>query len=187
LSCNGPFKGPRRARATAPTRACAKTAEQASSPVKAPKITEPPRTCTTTPDNGKPAGTTPRPPADHRPDAHPGTATAGTRAGQGAQTRPAHAAVDARLPASEPPLRRAATTVAIFIATGKQGRILAMAKVRPGQRQMPSRNKCASLPTRCGYRSRTVVYPSGAEFPILATCNERCISRVLEQLAFRGG
>src|SRR5262252_7552335 len=44
---------------------------QASSPVKAPKITEPPRTCTTTPD------TIPGPPADRRPDAHRGTAAAG--------------------------------------------------------------------------------------------------------------
>src|SRR5215475_8988900 len=47
--------------------------------VKEPKITEPPRICTTTPDNCEPAGTLPRPPADHKPDAHRGTATAGRR------------------------------------------------------------------------------------------------------------
>jgi len=60
-----------------PTRAGATTAEQASSPIKAPKITEPPRICTTTPDNSEPAGTIPRPPADRRPDAHRGTAATG--------------------------------------------------------------------------------------------------------------
>ena len=58
LLCNGPSTSPRRARATAPHQDMCQDEEQASSPVKAPKITEPSRTCTTTPD------TIPRPPAD---------------------------------------------------------------------------------------------------------------------------
>jgi hypothetical protein len=54
-----------------PTRTRAKTAEQASSPVTAPKTTEPPGPAP------RPRDTIPRPPADRRPDAHPGTAAAG--------------------------------------------------------------------------------------------------------------
>jgi hypothetical protein len=57
-----------------PTRTCAKTAEQASSPVKAPKITEPPRICTTTPDNCEPIGPIPTP-LPHPAHAH--TCTSG--------------------------------------------------------------------------------------------------------------
>src|SRR5215471_3036029 len=89
-----------------------------------------------TPDNCEPAGTIPRLPDDRRPGARRGTAAAGR--GQGAQTRPAHAAVDARRRASEPPLGRAAATVAICTAAWKQGRILAMAKV-------PSRSAANAL------------------------------------------
>jgi hypothetical protein len=71
----------------------------------------------------------PRPPADRRPDAHPGHHSRRTRASHGAPTRPAHAAVNARRPASEPPPGRAAATAATFTTTWKQGRIPATAKV----------------------------------------------------------
>ena len=81
-----------------PTRTCAKTAEQASSPVKAPKITEPPRICVTIPGQLRPASALP---------AHPLTAgrtlTWGTPAAGRGQARvlnqAAHAAIDATLPA----------------------------------------------------------------------------------------
>src|SRR5262249_57380657 len=63
------------------------------------------------PANGEPAGAI---------RAHRRYSTCGTRAGQGAQARPAHAAADARRPAPEPSLGRAAPTVAVFTPTSTQ-------------------------------------------------------------------
>src|SRR5262252_6271859 len=114
-----------------PTGRCAKTAEQASSLVKAPKITEPPRICTTTPGQPRTGRHHPRPPADRRPDAHrvPQLQDAGK---PGCSTRPAHAALDATAAGVRLAFGRAATTVAILTTTWKQGWILVMAKCRPG-------------------------------------------------------
>jgi len=131
LLCNGPSTGPHRAPATAPHQDMCQDSRTGSSPVKAPKITEPPRICTTTPD------TIPRPPADRRPDAHrvPQLQDAG-RPGCSNQACPRRRRREAA--GIRAALGRAATTVAIFTATWKQGRILAMAKA-PSRGQQPMR------------------------------------------------
>src|SRR5215469_15181992 len=59
------------------------------------KITQPPHIRTANPANGEPAGAI---------RARRRYSICGTRAGQGAQARPAHAAADARRPAPEPSL-----------------------------------------------------------------------------------
>ena len=135
-----------------PTRTCAKTAEQASSPVKAPKITEPPRICTTTPD------TIPRPPADRRPDAHRGTAAAGAgMPGCSSQACPRRRSREAAGIRAAPRTGRHDRSDLHRLPGNKAASSL-WRKCRPGQcaipanefstlklaaRQMPSRNKCA--------------------------------------------
>src|SRR5215813_4403963 len=112
-----PLPRPRRARATAPTRAMrqdSRAGEQASQGANDHRATSDLHDDPGQLRTGQPL---PRPPADRTPGRSPGYRNCRTPAGQGAQPRPAHTAINARLPTWQPPRGRAATTVAIVTAT----------------------------------------------------------------------
>src|SRR5215475_5901845 len=79
--------------------------------IKQSKITEPPQTCTATPTTANRPAPSPAAPANRKPVTHRTAATVRREAGLGAQTKPAHTALDAtaagarELDSDEPPRR----------------------------------------------------------------------------------
>jgi len=115
-----------------PYRACANTAEPAKPTVKGSKIAEAPRFCTVAPPTANRPVPSPAAPANGKPVTHRTAATARRGAGLGAQTKPAHTALDATAAGVRTAFGRAATTVATFTDPRKQGAILTMAKLPSG-------------------------------------------------------